>query len=151
MICENVSISYLSHFFLFDFYVLDFKGFDFILRLDWLSKFQAKIKCAEEMVTLITRIGSEAKIPCGKPDIHTCSFLYALKTSQESLETLEVVRDFSDVFDEVKSLPTHREIEFRIYLIPGARPVDSTQKTNGSEGSNGAGKANARSAESGFD
>ena len=72
------------------------------------------------MVTLIPSIKINT---CGKPGIHTCSFLYALKTSQESLETLEVVRDFSDVFDEVKSLPTHREIEFRIDLIPGARPV----------------------------
>ena len=46
-----------------------------------------------------------------------------MKTSQDNLKTLEVVRDFSDVLDEVKSLPTHREIEFRIDLIPGARPV----------------------------
>ena len=46
-----------------------------------------------------------------------------METSQENLETLEVVRNFSDVLDKVKSLPIHREIEFRIDLIPGARPV----------------------------
>ena len=39
------------------------------------------------------------------------------------METIRVVKKFVDVFEEVKCLPPHREIEFRIDLIPNARPV----------------------------
>ena len=101
MCCEDITLLYLSHSFRFDFYVLDFKSFNFILGLDWLSKFQAKIKCDKEIITLITSLERKARITCGKPGIHTCSFLYALEAPQESLDTLEVVREFKDVFEEV--------------------------------------------------
>ena len=79
MCCEDITLLYLSHSFRFDFYVLDFKSFNFILGLDWLSKFQAKIKCDREIITLITSLERKARITCGKPGIHTCSFLYALE------------------------------------------------------------------------
>ena len=49
--------------------------------------------------------------------------MYTLGYPETSLESIPVVREFSDVFEEVKSLPPHREIEFRIDLVPNARPV----------------------------
>ena len=36
---------------------------------------------------------------------------------------VEVVRDFPDVFEEVKGLPPRRIVEFRIDLVPGAAPI----------------------------
>ena len=51
------------------------------------------------------------------------SLLLGVETSQEKVEEIDVVQDFPDVFEEVKCLPPHREIEFRIDLIPGAVPV----------------------------
>ncbi|MDQ4222845.1 hypothetical protein RBK84_00460, partial [Pseudomonas aeruginosa] len=111
------------HSFLFDFYILDFERFDFILGLDWLSKFEAKIKCSKRTVTLTTNLGRKAKIWCKRPERGSCNFLNAIEIVEEgSLETIEVVRDFADVFEEVRDLPPHREIEFKIDLIPGARP-----------------------------
>ena len=34
-----------------------------------------------------------------------------------------MVREYPDVFEEVKGLPPKREIDFRIYLVDNAKPV----------------------------
>ena len=40
------------------------------------------------------------------------------------IEEIPVVRDYLDVFpDELPGMPSKREVEFRIDLIPGTRPV----------------------------
>ena len=40
------------------------------------------------------------------------------------IEKIPVVRDYPDVFpDELPGMPPKREVEFRIDLIPGTRPV----------------------------
>ena len=57
---------------------------------------------------------------CDNSGIHLSSLLHGIETSEESVEDIDVVQDFPDVFEEV---PPHREIEFRFDLIPGAVPV----------------------------
>ena len=42
---------------------------------------------------------------------------------QLPLEEVEVVRDFPDVFAEIKGLPPRRVVEFWIDLVPGAAPI----------------------------
>ena len=49
--------------------------------------------------------------------------MYNLGYPEPSLESILIVRDFPDVFEEVKSLPPHREVEFRIDLVMNACPV----------------------------
>lgn len=49
--------------------------------------------------------------------------MYTLGYPEPSLQSIPVVREFSDVFEEVKSLPPRREIEFQIDLLPNAYPV----------------------------
>ncbi|GKC54130.1 hypothetical protein Tco_1076875, partial [Tanacetum coccineum] len=40
------------------------------------------------------------------------------------LEVVSVIHDFLDVFlDDLPGLPPHRQVEFKIYLVPGATPV----------------------------
>lgn len=51
------------------------------------------------------------------------SFLYSLDSSSSELDSVPVVRDFSDVFEEVNGLPPKREIDFRIYLTDNDKPV----------------------------
>ena len=60
--------------------------------------------------------------------MHGCEayLAYAIDTSIEpkKLENVPVVREFPDVFpDDLSGIPLNREIEFRIDLIPGAKPV----------------------------
>ncbi|GJX51360.1 putative reverse transcriptase domain-containing protein [Tanacetum coccineum] len=50
--------------------------------------------------------------------------LACIKADEKKLDDIRVVRDFPEVFpDDLSGLPPVREIEFRIYLIPGASPV----------------------------
>jgi hypothetical protein len=39
-----------------------------------------------------------------------------------SIEDVEVVRNFADVFPEELSIPPNREVEFGIELLPGTQP-----------------------------
>ena len=40
-----------------------------------------------------------------------------------SLEEVPVVKEFPDVFAEIKGLPPRRVVEFHINLVPGAAPI----------------------------
>ncbi|GKD77543.1 hypothetical protein Tco_1340164, partial [Tanacetum coccineum] len=45
-------------------------------------------------------------------------------SKEKRLEDVHVIRDFPEVFpDELPRLPPPRQVEFHIYLIPGAAPV----------------------------
>ena len=50
-------------------------------------------------------------------------YLESLDSSIDDLQSIRVVRDYPDVFEEVKGLPPKREIAFRIYLVDNAKPV----------------------------
>ena len=39
------------------------------------------------------------------------------------MQSVPVVRDYSDVFEEVRGLPPRREIDFCIYLVNNSKPV----------------------------
>ena len=46
------------------------------------------------------------------------------KTKENLLDVLPVIREFKEVFpDEIPHLPTKREIDFSIHLVPRAAPV----------------------------
>ena len=50
--------------------------------------------------------------------------LVEMPTKPLIIEKILVVRDYLDVFpDELPGMPPKREVEFRIDLIPGTRPV----------------------------
>ncbi|GJX99175.1 hypothetical protein Tco_0356194 [Tanacetum coccineum] len=50
--------------------------------------------------------------------------LACIKADEKKLDDIRIVQDFPEVFpDDLLSLPHVREVEFRIYLIPGASPV----------------------------
>lgn len=48
-ICRDLMISYLSHSFSCDPFVLDFKEFDLILGIYWLDKYKAVLICEEKL------------------------------------------------------------------------------------------------------
>jgi len=71
----------------------------------------------------MTRLGNTLEISCNPMESVMLSYLESLDTSVESLRSVRVVREYSDVFEEVKGLPPEREIDFRIYLVDNAKPV----------------------------
>ena len=123
MHCEKVPISYPPYHFPFDLFVLDFIGFEILLDMDWLVKYKAVLDCENRTIYSWSVFGKIIEISCEGPSPRRDSFLYALDTSQIGLETIPIVKEFADVFEEVKSLPPHREIKFRIDLVPGAMPI----------------------------
>ncbi|GJR57605.1 putative reverse transcriptase domain-containing protein [Tanacetum coccineum] len=87
-------------------------SFDVVIGMDWLSKYHARIICDEKFVhipidgeTLIIRVMEK-------------------KSDEKQLEDIPVVREFLKVFPEdLPGLPSVRQVEFQINLIPGAVPV----------------------------
>ncbi|GJU05695.1 putative reverse transcriptase domain-containing protein [Tanacetum coccineum] len=86
-------------------------GFDIIIGMDWLSRYDVTILCGEKKYI---EKGGE--------------LFLAQVTEQEPkekrLEDVPIIRDFPEVFPEdLPGLPPPRQVEFRIDLIPGAAPV----------------------------
>ena len=123
MMCLDLKISMLSVEFRCDAYVLGFTGYGLILGMDWLSRNGAVLDCERGVVRLMTRLGNTLEIFCNPINSVMLSYLESLDASEENLRSVRVVREYSDVFEEVKGFPPKREIDFRIYLVDNAKPV----------------------------
>jgi hypothetical protein len=101
--------------------LLDFKGIDIILGMDWLSKYNRVIQCTRKAVKLT------------KKDETSVEFVALVQSSPDSklnqtkaiaLEDIRVVQDYPDVFlEELLGMPPDRNIEFLIELLPGTPPI----------------------------
>nr|GEY69060.1 putative reverse transcriptase domain-containing protein [Tanacetum cinerariifolium] len=121
--------------------------------MDWLSKYDAVIACAEKLVRIpfgneiltIREEGSNERnefrlniIACSKAQEYMSKgchvFLASItstkdedKSKGKQLEDVPVVREFLEVFPEdLPGIPPTRQIEFRIDLVPSAVPVART-------------------------
>jgi hypothetical protein len=106
--------------------VLDSKGIDVILEMDWMSKRKALIDCTKKSVKLTTEVGQEIE--------YVAELLITHKgaTNQIKLNRLEarqsrdmqVVNQYPDVFpEELLGMPADRDIELIIELLPGTAPI----------------------------
>ncbi|XP_071739589.1 uncharacterized protein [Rutidosis leptorrhynchoides] len=117
--------------------------FDIILGMDWLSRHHATIDCYSKRILF----GNHSIPDCvfnGDLPVKSIKVISALKVQKlishgcvgylasiqnlsieiPSLENIDVVREFPDVFpDELQGLPPVREVEFSIDLIPGSQPI----------------------------
>ncbi|GJW74845.1 putative reverse transcriptase domain-containing protein [Tanacetum coccineum] len=105
------TLNLLNHSFPIDLMVIELGGFDIIIGMDWLSRYDATILCGEKKYI---EKGGE--------------LFLAQVTEQEPkekrLEDVPVIRDFPEVFPEdLPGLPPPRQVKFRIDLILGAAPV----------------------------
>ncbi|GJS53225.1 putative reverse transcriptase domain-containing protein [Tanacetum coccineum] len=92
-------------------------GFDTIIGMDWLAKYQAIIVCAKKIVQYMLK-------GCPVFLAHVTTNEVEDKSEKKRLEDVPIVRDFPDVFPEdLPGLPPTRQVEFRIDLVPGAAPV----------------------------
>ena len=70
----------------------------------------AVLDCERRVVRLLTCHGSTLEVSYDLQGSIMLSFLESLDASIDDLQSVPVVRDYSDVFDEVRGLPPRREI-----------------------------------------
>ena len=60
---------------------MNFNEFDLILGLDWLTKYEAEVRCAERVVRAKIKSGSYITIPCEGQKSNRKDFWAALNVS----------------------------------------------------------------------
>jgi hypothetical protein len=125
-LCPKVNLKIRGVDFVANLIVLESKGIDIILGMDWLGKHKVLIDCAKKSATLTTPDGKELEyviepIVTAK-GIANYSKINQLDASQGS--EVPVVNEFPDVFpEELPGMPPDRDIEFVIELKPGTAPI----------------------------
>ncbi|GJZ31900.1 putative reverse transcriptase domain-containing protein [Tanacetum coccineum] len=149
-IIRSCTQNFLNLPFNIDLMPVEMGSFDVIIDMDWLSKYQAVIVCADKIVripwgreTLIfhgngsnreheTRLNIISCTKTQKYMLKGCQVFLAHVTTKEAedksekkrLDNVPIVRDFPEVFPEdLSGLPPTRQVEFQIDLIPGVAPV----------------------------
>ncbi|KAJ9564395.1 hypothetical protein OSB04_000361, partial [Centaurea solstitialis] len=98
-------------------------SFDVIEKIDWMEKFKAEIVCYEKIIR-IPMSNDAILIVRGDRPQEDSKHLMSTKTDERKLEDIPIVRDFPEVFPEdLSGLPSPRQVEFRIDLIPGATAI----------------------------
>jgi hypothetical protein len=99
--------------FLANLIVLDSKGIDIILGMDWLRKYDRVILCAKRAKEDGTIVEFSAAIPAEQVSLLN-------KVQGTSLDEIGIVREYPDVFpEELPGMPPDRDIEFMIELLSG--------------------------------
>ncbi|GJV30042.1 putative reverse transcriptase domain-containing protein, partial [Tanacetum coccineum] len=89
--------------------------------MDWLSKYQAVIVCAEKICTKTHKYLLNG---CHIFLAHVTTKKVEDKSEEKRLEDVPIVRDFPEIFPEdLSGIPSARQVVFQINLIPGAAPV----------------------------
>jgi hypothetical protein len=128
-LCPKVNLKIRGVDFVANLIVLESKGIDVILGMDWLIKYKILIDCAKKSVKMTTPKGKEmefiAEPVVTAKGVANCAKVNQLDASQESEVT--VVNEFPDVFpEELSGMPPDRDIEFVIELKPGTTPTYKT-------------------------
>jgi hypothetical protein len=109
--------------------VLESKGNDVILGMDWLSKHKVLINCTKKSIKLTTPEGKGmefvAEPVVTAKGVANCAKVNQLDASQGY--EVPVVNEFLDVFpEELPGMPPERDIEFVIELKLGTTPIYKT-------------------------
>jgi hypothetical protein len=107
--------------------LLELKGIDVTLGMDWLSKHKVLIDCTKKSVKLTTPDGKELKFVAvvTAKGVTNRAKVNQLDASQGY--EVSVVNEFPDVFpEELADMPPDRDIEFVIELKAGTAPICKT-------------------------
>jgi hypothetical protein len=109
--------------------VLESKGIDIILRMDWLSKHKVLVDCTKKSIRLTAPNGMELEF-VAEPVVTAKGVANHVKVNQmNAIQGSEVpmVNEFPDVFpEELPGMPPDQDIEFVIELKPGTAPIYKT-------------------------
>ncbi|KAA3473151.1 Gag-Pol polyprotein [Gossypium australe] len=141
-VCKNCPLMIRGHCFSADLMLLPFDEFDVILGMDWLTlhdivNYRLKtieLKCengevlwvetdeSSELPIVISSIAAQRYVRKGCEAY--LAYVLNTKMSELKLESVPVVCEYPDVFPkELSRLPSNREVEFGIDLVPGTSPI----------------------------
>jgi hypothetical protein len=125
-LCPKVNLKIRGVDFVVNLIVLESKGIDVMLGMDWLCKHKMLIDYAKKSVKLSTPDGKEleyvAEPVVTAKGIANRAKINELGASQGS--EVPMVNEFPDVFpEELSGMPPDRDIEFVIELKPGTAPI----------------------------
>jgi hypothetical protein len=112
--------------FLANLIVLESKGIDVILRIDWLSKHNRSIDCAKKVVRLTPSNGKELEYVVENLVMDKAASNKIVLNHLDAALTLDirVVSEYPDIFpEELPGMPPDREIEFVIEVVLGTAPI----------------------------
>ncbi|GKB64718.1 putative reverse transcriptase domain-containing protein, partial [Tanacetum coccineum] len=148
-ILRGCTLNLQNHLFKIDLLPIELGSFDVIVRMDWMAEHHTEVVCYEKYIRVPYRndilivqgersgIKSESRLEVIS-GIRTHKYIdqgYQVfliqmmkeektETSERRIEDVPVVKDFPEVFlEDLLGLPTTRQVEFPIELIPGAAPV----------------------------
>src|SRR3954467_237573 len=99
---------------------LDSQGLDVILGMDWMTKYEGVLDCANRIVALTTP--NKKRIRFKSNFESKGSKLNSLKGV--SIDSVLIVREYPDVFPvELSGMPPDRDVEFLIEILPGSGPI----------------------------
>jgi hypothetical protein len=128
-LCPKVNLKIRGVDFVANLIVLELKGIDVILGMDWLSKHKVLIDCAEKSVKLTTLKGKEMEFVV-EPVVTAESVSNHVKVNQLDASQgskVPVVNEFPDVFpEELLGMSPDQDIEFVIELKPGTTLIYKT-------------------------
>jgi hypothetical protein len=120
-ICPTISITIRGVDFLVNLIVLDSKGIDIILGIDWLSKYDGVILCAKRAIWLTKKDDTIVEF---NAVIQAEQVSLLNKVQGTSLNEIRIAQEYPDVFPEdLPGMPSDRNIEFIIELLPGTPPI----------------------------
>ena len=130
--------------YLVDLVPIPLRGNKVIIGMDWLSPNGAVIDCVQQLVRIRTPSGGEVVIQGERPQQGPalCSAARARRylqqgctgcvayvmdtreTGRATVNDVPVVRYYAELFpEELRGIPRERQMEFRIYQVPGAAPI----------------------------
>jgi hypothetical protein len=128
-LCPKVNLKIRWVDFVTNLIVLELKGIDVILGMDWLSKYKVLINYAKKSIKLATPEGKEMEF-VAEPVVTVKGVANHAKVNQLDASQgseVQVVNEFLDVFpDELPGMPPNRDIEFVIEFKPGTTPIYKT-------------------------
>jgi hypothetical protein len=128
-LCPKVNHKIRGVDFVGNFIVLQSKGIDVILGMDWLSEHKVLINCAKKSIKLTTLDGKELEF-VAKPVVTAKGVANHAKVNQLGASQgseVPVVNEFPDVFpEELPGMSPDRDIEFVIELKSSTAPIYKT-------------------------
>jgi hypothetical protein len=120
-ICPAVSITIRGVVFPSNLILLDSKGIDVILGMDWLIKYDGVIQCTRKAVRLTKRDGTVVEFVA---TIQTDQGSMLNQAKAVALEDIRVVQEYPNVFlEELPGMHPDHDIEFITELLTGTPPI----------------------------